>query len=260
MSQWKRLFYYLMINVVVSACTVLIVLTVWERRFSPGELVIMPTAEQRAQASLPAVSGTPGTGVAQLVPATTSTPTPGEDLLKNVEEYQVQFGDTLGLIADQFEVSIEDLLRVNQINDPNELSVGMVIYVPLPPDKIPTETPTLTYTSVPMSSTGPLPEARVDIVSVIGAGDLATEKIWMCRTGAGDLSLAGWRLRDENDNTFQFPQLELYEGGCINVWTTSGVSNVVDLYWGLQSPVWSQGERVTLLDGEGKEHASYIVP
>lgn len=260
MSQWKRLLYYLMINVIVSACTVLIILTLWERRMSPAQPVLQPDNEPRAAASSPAVSGTPGTPV--VIIQATQTPTP-DDLLRNVEEYQVQFGDTLGIIAEKYDVSIDDLLRVNQINDPNSLSVGMIIYIPIPPERIPTLTPTATRT-LPPSFTGspgePLPEARVVINSVIGAGDLATERVFITRSGFGELNLAGWQLRDQNNNVFTFPQLQLFEGGAVNVWSTSGSPTVVDLYWGMQSPVWSQGEQVTLLDAQGTERATYIVP
>jgi LysM repeat protein len=261
MSQWKRLLYYLMINVIVSACTVLIVLTLWERRNNPAQPVLLPDTETQARSSSPPASGTPGTPIA-LIQATL-TPTPAENLLENVEEYQVQFGDTLGIIAEQFDVSVEELLRVNQINDPNSLSVGMVIYIPIPPEKIPTHTPSPSPT-LPPSFTGvpgePLPEARVVINSVIGSGDLATERVFLTRSGFGELNLAGWQLRDQNNNVFTFPQLQLYEGGAVNVWSTSGSPTVVDLYWGLQSPVWSQGETVTLLDAQGEERATYIVP
>ena len=263
MSQSKRLLYYLMINVIVSACTVLIILTLWERRTNPAQAVLQPEAESRAEASSSAAPGTAGAGTPLALVQASATPTPADTLPENVEEYQVQFGDTLGIIAEEFDVSIDDLLRVNQINDPNSLSVGMVIYVPIPPDKIPTLTPTPTRT-LPPSFTGspgePLPEARVVINSVIGAGDLATERVFLTRSGFGELNLAGWKLRDQNNNVFTFPQLQLYEGGAVNVWSTSGSPTVVDLYWGLQSPVWSQGEKVTLLDAQGEERAAYIVP
>ena len=57
-----------------------------------------------------------------------------------------------------------------------------------------------------------------------------------------------------------FPQLDLFEGGAVNVWTTAGVPTVVDLYWGQQNPVWERGEKVTLTDGQGKERAVYTIP
>jgi LysM repeat protein len=253
------MFYYLLINVFVSACTVVAVLTFWERRNIPAIPVIFPTQESPANPVSLVVSGTLAATTPQ--PAIEITPTdPSADLLKNVEEYQVEDGDTLGLIADKFDVSIDDLLRINQMNDPNSLSVGMVIYIPIPPERIPTDTPTPTFTPLPTGSLGPLPEARVVINSVIGTGDLATERVFLTRTGAGPLSVAGWRLEDEDGNVFLFPQLELFEGGAVNVWTTSGAPTVVDLYWGLQSPVWRQGEKVSLLDADGEERATYTVP
>lgn len=257
--RWKRLFYYLLINVAVSVCAVFAVLTIWERRNAPLVPAIFPTKASQANPISAVITGTQI--VTTPIPMVQITPTnPADDLLKNVDEYQVEFGDTLGIIADKFDVTLEDLLRVNQINDPNSLSVGMVIYIPIPPERIPTATPTVTFTPAPSGSVGPLPEAKVVINSVIGAGDLATERVFLTRTGAGALDVAGWHLNDEDGNVFQFPQLELFEGGAVNVWTTSGAPTVVDLYWGLQSPVWRQGEKVTLLDAEGKERATYIVP
>lgn len=262
MNQWKRLIYYLLINVLVSACTVIVVLSLWERRFAPAAPLITPT-----EAGSAALLGTPseilGSGTPQPIAQATPTPTSGPDLLKNVQEYQVQFGDTLGDIAARFDVEIADLLRVNQINDPNSLSVGMVIYVPLPPEKIPTDTPTITPTpnlALTATLSGSLPEARVVINSVIGAGDLASERVFLTRTGFGELDLTGWQLRDQNGNVFTFPQLALFESGAVNVWTTTGTPSVVDLYWGLQSPIWSSGETVVLVDSQGKERARYVVP
>lgn len=265
MKPWKRLTYYLMINVLVSACTVLIVLTIWERRFAPTTPSLLPTQQEESAISqgTPVSDTTAIAGTLAAIIQTTPTATSGPDPLANVEEYQVQFVDTLGLIAQEFDVEIEDLLRVNQINDPNSLSVGMVIYIPIPPERIPTATPTITPTPAPLltgSPGAPLPEARVVINSVIGAGDLATERVFLTRTGFGELDLSGWQMRDQNGNVFTFPQLELFEGGAVNVWTTSGAPTVVDLYWGLQSPVWSSGETVSLLDDQGEERAEYTVP
>jgi hypothetical protein len=120
MRPWKRLIYYLMINVLVSACTVLVVLTIWERRNTPTIPVLLPTQAGPASSSGTPISGTLLiSGTLSSIAQATPTVTPGPDLLSNVEEYQVQFGDTLGLIAERFEVEIEDLLRVNQINDPS---------------------------------------------------------------------------------------------------------------------------------------------
>lgn len=48
------------------------------------------------------------------------------------EEYTVQPGDTLGLISRQFSISLETLMEVNKLNDPNALDIGQVLQIPLP--------------------------------------------------------------------------------------------------------------------------------
>jgi hypothetical protein len=183
--------------------------------------------------------------------------------IEDVSEYQVEDGDTLGLIAERFDVSVEELMSINQLKDPNSLPVGMILYVPLPPEKRPTKTSPPTSTSAPLGTpapTNPPQEARLIINAVIGPGDLASEHVFITRTGDGELSLAGWQLKDDDGNVFVFPQLQMYKDGAVNVWTTTGVNTVVDLYWGLGSAVWSSGEKVTLLDAEGNVKATYTVP
>jgi len=44
----------------------------------------------------------------------------------------------------------------------------------------------------------------VIIESVIGAGDLASERVMLKRSGPGELSLAGWSLVEENGKAFTF--------------------------------------------------------
>jgi LysM repeat protein len=262
MKQWKTLTYFIILNVIISACTTAAVLLIWDYTHrTPGQAVAqistptsaineataaVMTAASRTQASLP-----------------TNTPEP--EIPQNVESYEVESGDTLGLIADKFDVSIEELVKLNQLTDANSLSVGMVIYIPKEQSEaLPTLTPQPTRTPLPTAGSGtpsaPLPEAGVIINSVIGVGEIATEHVFVSRTGSGQLSLAGWRLEDEDGNTFVFPQLDLFEGGAVNVWTTSGTPTVVDLYWGQQNPVWERGEKVTLQDDKGKERATYTIP
>ncbi len=261
MRQSKRLLYYLLINVLVSACTTVAVLAVWDRTQAPVSLFTRRTLDS-ASISTP----TAAEGAAQvqatlptLEPARNPTPTQVE----NVEAYEVLFGDTLGLIAEKFDVSIQELLDVNQIPDPNSLPVGMVLYIPITPEVLPTSISLPTETSSPtllVTPSGPLREAGVVINGVIGANSLESERVFLTRTGDGELSLAGWQLQDEDGNTFVFPQLILFKDGGINIWTTSGPPTVVDLYWGLNTPVWESGERVVLQDAQGRQKAEFTVP
>lgn len=53
--------------------------------------------------------------------------------------YYVQEGDTLSDIARRYGVSLDELIRVNNLQDPNRLSVGQQLWIPLPLE--PTATP-----------------------------------------------------------------------------------------------------------------------
>jgi hypothetical protein len=100
----------------------------------------------------------------------------------------------------------------------------------------------------------------VTIVNVVGAGDLATERVRLECKGEGEISLAGWQLQDAQGDVFTFPQLILFPGGAVDVRTGAGVNDVISLYWGLGKPVWTSGETVTLLDETGAVRSTYVVP
>jgi LysM repeat protein len=66
-----------------------------------------------------------------------STPTPDAERIlptprQNEEQYMVQEGDVLGLIAERYGISVKNLMEANSITDPNLLYVGMVLNVPVP--------------------------------------------------------------------------------------------------------------------------------
>ena len=66
-----------------------------------------------------------------------STPTPDRGRIlptprQDADQYQVQVGDTLGIIAQRYGISIDTLMQANNISDPNFLEVGMTLSVPAP--------------------------------------------------------------------------------------------------------------------------------
>jgi len=261
MRQTKRLLYYLMINILVSACTTVAVLAYWDYFRAPVSLFTRRTPEL-VSISTPAATSD-AAQIQATLPPVEPVRTPTATQVQNVEAYEVLFGDTLGLIAEKFDVSIQELLDVNQIPDPNSLPVGMVLYIPVTPEVPPTSAPLPTGTSaptLPVTPSGPQREAGVIINGVIGVGNLESERVFITRTGDGELSLAGWELQDEDGNVFVFPQLILFKDGGINIWTTSGSPTVVDLYWGLTTTVWDSGEQVILRDAQGKQKAEFTIP
>jgi hypothetical protein len=100
----------------------------------------------------------------------------------------------------------------------------------------------------------------VKISSVVGAGTVNAEIAVVKFEGEGQLNLAGWQLKDEDGNTFTFPQLTLYPNGAVQVHSVSGTDTVIDLYWGLRDPIWQAGEDAKLFDSQGNLRAVYPVP
>jgi len=100
----------------------------------------------------------------------------------------------------------------------------------------------------------------VEIVSVVGAGTLGAEVVVVRYNGEGELALSEWQLKDDDGNTFTFPQLTLYTNGAVQVHTASGSDTVVDLYMGLRDPIWESGESARLYDAQDNLRAIYRVP
>jgi hypothetical protein len=70
-----------------------------------------------------------------------------------------------------------------------------------------------------------------------------------------------WELRDEDDHIYIFDRLTIFgDGAGILVHTRAGQDSVTDVYWGLTEPVWESGETVTLVDADGAERATFVIP
>lgn len=103
-------------------------------------------------------------------------------------------------------------------------------------------------------------EPLIEIENVFGVGVLDTEVVALQRLGEGELSLTNWKLKDEDGNTYKFPQLILNAQGSVQIYTKFGVDSVVDLHWGLENAIWETGETVTLVNEKGQIQAEYKIP
>lgn len=275
MQRLKRLIYLTIFNILVSATTVLSLLYVWDsgkERFSPGQAEV---ASQPGVTIVVVNSAHEGTAVMQTLEASPvptefidpASPTPPNML------YQVQAGDTLGILADRFDISLYDILAINNLEDPNNLFVGQTILIPTGPLPTLTRTFTPTPTLPPSSTPTPLwmqpPTATptltlqapvILIQSILGVGDLQTEQVKITLTGSTELSLTGWQLVDSNEHSFIFPKFELFPNGSIQVNSRAGINTATDLYWGLAIAIWQSGETAQLLDETGKLQATFQVP
>jgi LysM repeat protein len=227
----RRWLFYLALNVVVSAATVLLVLYLVGR--------VQPQAAPRAT-----FTPLPPTPTATLFVAPTPT----------LQSYQVRAGDTLGDVAAMFGVSSELLAQYNRLQDPNDLDVGQVLLIPAQPaGSVPTpRTPTIT--PAPGEA---FPWPRIEMIYNLGEAEKETLKIV---NPGPTVQLEGWRLRGASGREFVFQAVELIAGGAILVHSAPGVDTPVDLYWGLSTAAWQHGEELQLLDAQGQVRSAVVLP
>jgi len=75
---------------------------------------------------------TPTPGARFLMPTPGGTPSPSRTPTPEAIPYIVQEGDTLYEIALRFNVSVEDLIEANHLENPDQLRVGQELLIPAP--------------------------------------------------------------------------------------------------------------------------------
>jgi len=234
---------YLLLNVIVSALTVTIVLLIWDSREPPA-----PEATPTATTDLEAV-------VASAIPTDTPTIPPSV----TPATYTVQPGDTLMDIATLLGIDMQALMAANGLTDPDTLSTGQVLIVPV--GDAATPPPATRAPQAASSTVTPNPEAQaphVEIRGVSGAGVLESETVLLLNTG-GDAYMAGWLLDDGQGRRYTFPIFTLHNGA-VSLHTRAGTDTVIDLYWGLDEAVWLPGRVITLRDSSGQTHSTFTIP
>jgi LysM repeat protein len=260
----RRLLVYLILNAVVSAAATYGVLLYWDSTH--------PTGPARPTSAAPETSVAQETLAAtqQDVQPTLTLPPAGETAAAGPTPtiYVVQAGDTMSSIATRFNVSVDDILAANSLTNPDTISVGQNLLIPVegyvPPSATPAEAAPLATNPVEP----PLPTATRDpnqpapsliIREVRGAGVLADEVLVIFNEG-GSVQLSGWSVRDETGRLYSFPVLSLNQGGTITLHTAAGSDTVTDLFWSQTTPVWASGRKVLLSDAGGTLHTQFTVP
>lgn len=252
---FRRMLPFLLLNVVVSALTMLAVLFWWENRAGGDTAVTTPEA-----ATIPTVI------FATAVPlpgAATDTPEPEPDDGPII--HVVKAGDSLGNLSTFYDVSLEDLMTANGITNPDILAVGQELIIPI--GGLPTATPPPTEAPVEVRPS-PIPteelvagEVNVVITAVTGPGSLTEEAVQIANYGSSQIALQGWELADADGHTFKFGQITLFgDGAAIQVHTEAGENGPADQYWGLETAVWEPGEQITLRDTSGNIQSTFTVP
>jgi len=266
----KRLIYVLILNILVSGLTTFAIITLRAPAPSAGPAATVLVTVLVTVPVPVVVSNTQSTAPESSSLASEESSKATETLVP-LQPYIVQKGDLLSQIALRYGVSTEDILRANDMTDPNTIYIGQRLLVPiaplptetpvLPPTEIPTSTPrpsiTPTPTATPTPDTSP---ARLEIESVQGVGIPDSEKVRIIHTGGGAESLGGWRLENSAGKAYIFPMLRLFPGAAVTIHSSKGSDTVTDLYWGSDSTLWRSGDTATLRDAAGQVRATFVIP
>ena len=131
---------------------------------------------------------------------------------------------------------------------------------PLPPVVFPTE---IVPTPLPQrpTDTPRAGESRLlQVIDVLGAGDVKNEVVHLKYEGEGELRLAGWKMEDNQGHRYTFPNVALSKGGTLRVYSRAGLDNATELFWGLAEAAWQTGKTVVIYDIQGAVRASLVVP
>jgi hypothetical protein len=243
----RKLLTYLLINVAVSAVTVLLVLWGWERT--------------KAMRVLPTPTPLPATPTAStLLPLDTPLPTERA----GATTHTIAAGETLGLLAEQYNVTIDEIVIANGFSDANViLNIGQEIIIPGAgfATPAPTNPPPPAPIATATESTGAVSgQNALQIKLVQNAGNLLSETVVIVNVGSTAVELLGWQLRSEQGEVYAFPQLTLFTKGQVTLHTIAGKDSATDVYWGQSNAVWETGEIVSLYDSSGAIHTTFTIP
>lgn len=263
----RRMLPFILLNILVSATVVLVILWWWDGRkeettppivTAPETIVSAPTEQpeslDNAATALPEDNGQP----------VVEEPT-------GPEVHVVGAGETLGQISIKYNVSVEELMSANGMDNPNFLFVGQELVIPgAEPDEpvneaaVDEDAVTSEEGPPPTPIPTPLPaegEADITIAEVIGPGDVPLEAVQIVNNGSREAVLSNWKLADQFGNYYTFGPITLFgDGAGILIHTTSGQDSATDLYWGQENPLWESGNMVILYDAGGTVQAEFQVP
>jgi LysM repeat protein len=244
-ATWRQYLLYLGLNVLVSAITILIVLSLWDSR--DRKPIVTPTATIDVIGQVASVLPT-------LTPTKAPSPTP--------RTYTIRAGDTLSDIAETFDISVEELMSANRLQDANTLTAGQVLIIPeVETQEGPGETSVVptSSTATPAGISTESGSGKVVINAIDGPGNLEREAVRLLNAG-GEVSMAGWTLDDGDGHSFTFPDFTFYSTGAIDIHSRAGTNTTIDLYWGLDNPVWSPGKTIFLRDNNGNLQSTFTIP
>lgn len=320
----RRPLLFILVNIIVSIVVVMLVVSVLNQREQPSQTplvvtvpVLITTTPNAAQPQVIVVTATLPPGqvvlptdiIGEIQLSSTRAPVPTVDqtvvattgagdalaaaqaaLPANCIPHPLAEGEFPSLIAEQYDVSLADLLAVNNLTEETSafLQIGEVLIVPLEGCSLTAESVSATQTATflpsptatdpatarPTATVSPIPSrtptstlpatavnARVAIVAVRDAGTVTSELVEIRNNDTAVVDLSGWKLRDADDHEYLFPdERRLFGGGSVTLFTRVGEDTAIALFWDRQQPAFTRGEVVSLFDAQGRAQSTFTVP
>ncbi len=183
--------------------------------------------------------------------------------------YEVQSGDVIITIAQQYGVLPGDILLANGMDENDILNIGDILIIPVEGcDALNTATPIPSPSRTPFQLTRVVPTvtlpatataAQITISNVLSWGDVNNEAVELRNLGSV-VNLQGWTLASsDGEDIFYFPEFRMQQGSLVRVYSRQGSNTPAALYWGLDRPAWADGDTVSLVDASGQVQATYRV-
>ena len=266
----RQITFIVLLNALVSLVIALAVsFAIDARRPDPEELAAFatPVPQPLTSGVVPATSNTNGTNavlptVAPLSPAVDSnTPaaaTAATDAnLANRQQviHEVQSGETLAVIAGKYGATLDEVIKLNQLTNPDVVYVGQQLAIPLPVGATIPTPEAANGNGAPTAAPGGLQIRMVD-----SPGNLLSEALQIVNDGAQPLNLLGWRLERVDGPAYTFGDVPLFTGGSVWLHSVDGIDTSIALYWQQQQPVWSSGTVAHLVNPQGESVVIFTVP
>ena len=100
---------------------------------------------------------------------------------------------------------------------------------------------------------------KVNAKSAGGKDALNDEYVVIVNRGAKPLDMTGWKLLDESNNDYLFPNFILAPDSKVTIPTGTGKNTATELYWGGQRPIWNNdGDTIFIKNSEGRLVLSHV--
>ncbi len=158
-------------------------------------------------------------------------------------------GDSLVAIATRYNVTVDDIVRTNNLANPDFVFSGQRLIIP---------------GGAGAGGAGPTatPAAieGVTIASIAGAGSLEAEAVQVVNDSDRAFTLQGWQLERVDGPVYTFGNVPLFPGGSVRVHTRAGDDTSIDLYWGQNQAQWESGAVAQLLNERGASVHTLTAP